>query len=125
VGPPRSIGINEAWSIIVDVHNRLGYDLGSSSTREQRVDFLWTAVATIHYGHPTFNPRGPDSNWCVKDAGGGRPPSDDVLVQCGSRDAWDLIGGAGANGYTFHLDYLGRLPSEQNVYPPPRSSLPR
>jgi hypothetical protein len=109
----------------VDVHNRLGYDLGSSSTREQRVDFLWTAVATIHYGHPTFNPRGPDSNWCVKDAGGGRPPSDDVLVQCGSRDAWDLIGGAGANGYTFHLDYLGRLPSEQNVYPPPRSSLPR
>jgi hypothetical protein len=88
------------------------------------VEFLWTAVATIHYGHPRFNPAGPDSNWCVKDAGGGRPPSDDVLVRCNSRDAWDLIGGAGASGYTFHLDYLGGLPSEQNVYPPPRSSLP-
>ena len=35
------------------------------------------------------------------------------------------IGGAGANGYSFHLDYLGVLPSNQNVYAPPRSSLPR
>lgn len=125
VGPGRSIGVNEALSIIIDVHNRLGYNLGSSSTREYRIDFIYAAVAVLHYGHPTFNPAGPDSDWCVKDAGGGRPPSDDVLVRCGSRDAWDLIGGAGANGYNFHLDYLGTLPSNQNVYAPPRGSLPR
>ena len=37
---------------------------------------------------------------------------------------WALIGGAGANGYSFHTDYLGRLPGDQNVYPPPRSALP-
>jgi hypothetical protein len=125
VGAVRTIGVNEAAAIIIDVHNRLRYDLGSSSTREQRVAFLWTAVAIIHFGHPVFNPAGGDPNWCVKDAGAGRPPSDDVLVQCGSRDAWDLIGSAGANGYFWHLDYLGRLSGEQNVYPPPASSLPR
>jgi hypothetical protein len=125
VGAIRTIGVNEAAAIIIDVHNRLRYDLGSGSSREQRVAFLWTAVAIIHFGHPVFNPAGGDPNWCVKDAGGGRPPSDDVLVQCGSRDAWDLIGGAGANGYFWHLDYLGRLGGEQNVYAPPASSLPR
>ena len=84
---------------------------------------LFAAVAAIHYGHPRFNAAGPDPSWCVKDAGGGRPPSDDVLVLCRSRDAWDLIGGAGGNGYFFHDDYLGSLPSIQNVYPPPVSAL--
>ncbi len=123
VGPNRSIGLNEAFNIIVRVHNDLRWNLGSASSRESRVDFLYSAVAAIHYGHARFNPAGPDPGWCVKDAGGGRPPSDDVLVACGSRDAWDLIGGAGANGYSFHLDYIGQLPGNQNVYPPPRGSL--
>lgn len=123
VGAKRSIGVSEALGIISKVHNELRWDLGSGSAREARVDFLWSAVAAIHYGHPRFNPAGPDPDWCVKDAGGGRPPSDDVLVACSSREAWDLIGGAGANGYNFHLDYLGRLPGGQNVYPPPASSL--
>jgi hypothetical protein len=125
IGATRSISFQEAYGIILRVHNDLRYDLGSNSTRDQRVAFLWTAVAVIHFGHPTFNPAGGDPGWCVKDAGGGRPPSDDVLVRCDSRDAWDLIGGAGANGYSFHQDYLGRLSGEQNVYPPPASSLPR
>lgn len=123
VGGQRSIGLNEAFGIIVNVHDSLRWNLGGGSSRDSRVNFLWAAVAAIHYGHPRFNPAGPDPNWCVKDAGGGRPPSDDVLVQCGSREAWDLIGGAGANGYRFHLDYLGRLPGGQNVYAPPRSVL--
>lgn len=124
VGGPRTISIDEALAIIRDVHDREGWDLGSRSSREQRIQFLFRAAAAIHYGHSRFNPKGPDSNWCVKDAGGGRPPSDDVLVRCDSRDAWDLIGGAGGNGYKFHTDYIGRLPGGQNVYPPPRSSLP-
>jgi hypothetical protein len=123
VGPQRSIPFGEAVGIIINIHNTLRVNLGSSSTRDYRIAFLNAAVAAIHYGHPRFNAAGPDPNWCVKDAGGGRPQSDDVLVVCSTRDAWDLIGGAGANGYSFHEDYLGRLPSIQNVYPPPRSAL--
>lgn len=123
VGPPRSIQFNEAFDIIVNIHNTLRIDLGSRSSREFRIDFLNAAVAAIHFGHTRFNAAGPDSSWCVKDAGGGRPQSDDVLVLCRSRDAWDLIGSAGANGYFFHRDYLGVLPGNQNVYPPPQSAL--
>ena len=81
-------------------------------------------MAAVHYGHPRYNPKGPDSGWCIKDGGAGRPQSDDVIVRCGSRDAWDMVGGAGANGYSFHVDYIGRLPGDQNVYPPPRAALP-
>jgi hypothetical protein len=125
VAGQRNIGLNEAWDMIIGLHNTWRTNLGSGSSREDRVAFLWSAVAVIHYGHPVYNPAGGDPNWCVKDAGGGRPPSDDVLVRCDSREAWDLIGGAGANGYSFHLDYLGRLDGAQNVYAPPLSSLPR
>lgn len=123
VGPQRTISLQEALGIIRRVHDELRWDLGGRSSRDQRVEFLFSAVGAIHYGHARFNPTGPDPLWCVKDAGGGRPPSDDVLVRCDSRDAWDLIGGAGGNGYSFHLDYLGRLPNNQNVYPPPASFL--
>lgn len=124
VGGPRTISAEEALSIIENVHNTERWDLGSRSSREQRIQFFFRAVATVHYGHTRFNPRGPDAGWCVKDAGGGRPPSDDVLVRCDTREAFDLIGSAGADGYRFHLDYIGRLPGDQNVYPPPRSALP-
>jgi hypothetical protein len=82
-------------------------------------------VAVVHFGHPRFNPAGGDRDWCVKDAGNGRQPSDDVIVSCRSREAWDLILSAGSDGYRFHLDYAGRLGGEQNVYPPPVGSLPR
>jgi hypothetical protein len=125
VGPNRSISPQEALQIIRGYHDGIRANLGSGSTREQRVEFFWSAMAAVHYGHPVWNPRGGDSDWCVKDAGGGRPPSDDVMTRCSSRESWDIIGGAGANGYSFHLDYIGRLPGDQNVYPPPRSSLPR
>ena len=123
-GATRNISINEAYSIIRNYHDRSGANLGSGSTRESRVAFFWAAVAIVHFGHPDYNSSGGDRNWCVKDAGSGRPPSDDVIVACSTRDAWDLVGGAGANGYSFHIDYLGKLPSDQNVYPPPISSLP-
>lgn len=123
VGPRRSIAVVDAYDIIVRIHNDLRIDLGSRSTREFRVEFLNAAVAAIHYGHARFNAAGPDPSWCVKDAGGGRPQSDDVLVLCQGRDAWDLIASAGANGYSFHLDYLGKLPGGQNIYPPPVSAL--
>lgn len=95
------------------------WNLGSASTREWRNEFWARAEGVVHHGHPTLNPAGGDPDWCVKDAGGGRPLSDDVLVSCSTRDAWDLIRSAGANGYSFHQDYLGRLDGAQNVYPPP------
>jgi hypothetical protein len=123
VGPARSIPFNEAFDLLVNIHNGGRFNLGRNSSRDYRINFLWGAVAAIHYGHPRWNPKGPDSNWCVKDAGEGRPPSDDVIVICSTRDAWDLVSGAGTDGYAFHKDYLGRLPSVQNVYAPPRGSL--
>lgn len=123
VGGPRSIGIGEAFAIIARIHDELRFDLGSRSTRDDRINFWSAAVAAVHYGHPRFNPQGPDAGWCIKDAGGGRPVSDDVIVDCRSRDFWDLIGGVGANGYTWRIVYDGRLPGVQNVYPPPRSAL--
>jgi len=123
IGPARSIGFQEAYSIIVAIHDGGRFNLGGSSSRDYRVNFIFGAVAAIHYGHARWNPQGPDSNWCVKDAGGGRPPSDDVIVRCNTREAWDLISGAGGNGYKFHQDYLGRLPSNQNVYSPGTGSL--
>ncbi len=44
MGPPRDIGIAEAFDIIVSVHDVLRYDLGSRSTREGRIAFWSTAV---------------------------------------------------------------------------------
>lgn len=125
IGAPRNIGIDEALSIIVGFHDGSGANLGSRSTRDSRNAFLASAVATIYYGHARWNPKGPDNGWCIKDGGAGRPQSDDVIVRCVSRDAWDLVGGAGADGYRFHTDYIGILPRDQNVYPPPRSALPQ
>ncbi|MGH9382972.1 MAG: hypothetical protein ACRD2N_01570 [Vicinamibacterales bacterium] len=125
VGGPRTISPNEALQIIKSIHDLEGWNLGSRSSRQERISFWWRAVAVLHYGHSRYNPKGPDSDWCVKDAGGGRPPSDDVLVRCRSREAFDVIASAGADGYRFHMDSIGALPLEQNVYPPPRSSLPR
>jgi hypothetical protein len=125
VGGARTISTSEALAIIKSIHDAEGWNLGSRSSRDQRISFLWRAVATLHYGHSRWNPKGPDTDWCVKDAGGGRPPSDDVLVRCKSREAYDLISGAGADGYRFHIDSIGFLDSGQNVYPPPRSSLPK
>jgi hypothetical protein len=120
IGGPRTISISEAASIIKAVHDGEGWNLGSSSSREHRIAFFLRAAGMVHFGDSRFNRGGPDSNWCVKDAGGGRPISDDVLVRCNSRDSWDLITGAGGNGYAWHTDYIGILPSNQNVYPPPR-----
>lgn len=124
VGPARSIGINEVLTIIQAVHNGTGANLGSRSSRDSRNAFWASAMAAVYYGHARYNPKGPDNGWCIKDGGSGRPQSDDVAVRCNTREAWDMIGSAGADGYSFHTDFIGRLPGDQNVYPPPRSALP-
>lgn len=120
----RAIQVGEAIDIIINIHNVLRVDLGTGdSGHRYRQEFFGAAVAAIHYGHPRFNPRGPDPSWCIKDAGGGRPVSDETLVLCRSREAWDVIGGNGGRGYFFKQDYLGVLPPIQNVYPPAQSQL--
>ncbi len=123
-GPTRNISPQEMLSILIRVHDELGFDLGSRSTRESRIEWLWTAVAVAHYGHRVLNPAGGDRNWCVKSGPDGRPPSDEVIVRCDTRDFWDTVGGAGADGYRLQLNYDGILPSNQPMYPPPLSSLP-
>lgn len=120
----RTISIHEAVGIARSVHDGLGFNLGWASTRDERIDFWVAAVATIHYGHPIYNPLGGDPDWCVKNAGGGRPTTDDVIVRCGSREAWDCISGAGAEGYTFDASPIGHLPSDQQVFAPPAGALP-
>ena len=119
----RNIPINEAVQIIRTIYDQLGYRIGSGSTRDQRNAYIERAVAVLHYGHVRFNPLGRDPNWCIKNGGPGRPQADDVIVRCDTRDAWDLVGGIGADGYHWGTDYIGRLPSEQLVYPPSSSAL--
>ncbi len=118
VGPPRSIDVGEAVAIIRSVYDAGRYDLGGRSSRDSRNLYLEIAVAVLHYGHGVWNQAGPDSGWCIKNGGPGRPQADDVIVRCDSRDAWDLILSIGADHWSWHPDYIGRLPGEQAVYAP-------
>jgi hypothetical protein len=118
VGGSRNIDFFEAYDIIYAIYQAGRYDIGSRSSREQRNLYLEAAVAAIHFGHGKWNPRGGDSDWCIKNGGPGRPQADDVIVRCGSRDAWDLIGGIGGPNPTWDWHYIDRLPGIQAVYPP-------
>lgn len=119
----RTISMEEAVQILQRIFAENRYNLGSSSTREERNLYLERGVAAIHYGHIRYNPTGRDPLWCIKDAGGGRPQADDVIARCDTRDAWDLIGGIGADGWVWAPHYLGPLAAGQNVYPPRLSVL--
>lgn len=123
VGAPRSIQIGEAIDIIYAIYRASNWDIGSRSSRDQRNLYFEAATAAIHYGHAKWNPRGPDSSWCIKNGGPGRPQADDVIVLCQSREAWDLFGGIGGNNVTFDWHGIGRLDSAQAVYAPNRAAL--
>lgn len=114
----RSLAPDDVTAIAKRVHDAERWNLGAASTRDQRIEFWVRVVGIVHHGHPNFNPAGGDPSWCIKDAGGGRPISDDVAVKCATREFWDFIGGAGADGYSFRANFDGLLPPEQNVYPP-------
>ena len=99
------------------IHNDEGYDLGASSTRDERNAFWMRVVGCAYWGHPVYNPV-PDPQWHVKDAGGGRPMSDDVAASLPSREAWDCIPGSGSDSYRFEAESIGILPADQHVYAP-------
>lgn len=113
------VSIDRVPAIAQAIHDAERVNLGASSTRESRNVFWARVVGVIHFGHPVFNPT-PDQSWCIKDGGGGRPQSDDVIVQCRSRQFWDCIPNAGAEGYSFTCHGGEILPPVQNVYLPPR-----
>ena len=118
IGPPRSIFIQEAADIIYTIYTGARWDIGSRSTREQRNLYLDAAVAAIHYGHAKWNPKGPDTSWCIKNGGPGRPQADDVIVLCATRDAWDLVLSIGGNSPVWHTEYIGKLDNAQAIYAP-------
>lgn len=122
VGPNRNIGFNETYDILFAIYQAARWDITGRSNRDQLNLFLEISMAAIHYGHGKWNPRGADPGWCIKNGGPGRPQSDDVIVRCGSRDAWDLVGGIGGPNPVWSPSYIGVLPSIQQVYPP-RSSV--
>ncbi len=118
IGPNRSFGVNEVVRIVKLHHDVTRPNLGPSSTRASRVAWWHTAMRAVIFGHAQYNPQGGDPGWCVKNNGPGRPLNDDVAVRCGNRDAWDLVGGIGAVGYTFRAEFIGTLPSNQGVFHP-------
>jgi hypothetical protein len=122
-GSPRTISLGEAVAIIQGIYNDMRWNLGSRSSREQRNLYLEAAVAALHYGHPRFNPGGPDSLWCIKNGGPGRPQADDVIIRCDTGEAWDLVVSIGADHYHWHTDYIGRLGPPQQIYPPSPNAL--
>ena len=99
------------------IHNAEGYDLGKNSNREYRNAFWARVVGCVYHGHPVYNPV-PDRRWLLKREPNG-PQSDDVAAFQPTREAWDCIPGAGANGYRFEADYLGVLAPHQVIYAPP------
>ena len=111
------MNIEELVDMAEWIHNDEGYNLGASSTRDERNAFWMRVVGCAQWGHPTYAPVR-DPQWHVKDGGGGRPMSDDVAVSLPSRQAWDCIPGSGSDTYRFEADAIGVLPSNQHVYVP-------
>jgi hypothetical protein len=114
--------------ILEKVHVAAGRpELGAASTREARNQFFLSFAAVMHHGHPELNPGGGDPRWMAKSAGNGRPQSDDMIAfQDGPRlRGWDLIIGAGADGFRF-VDATGEGEDITGQEPilPPRTSLP-
>jgi hypothetical protein len=111
--------INDFIVLAKRIHDAEEMDFGSSSTRDSR-NRQWARIVGIaHHGHPVYNPT-PDPRWHLKNGGGGRPQSDDVVVLMPERAFWDCIVSAGTKDYYFHVGgHADPLPPEQEVYPPP------
>lgn len=100
------------------IHDAEGWNLGSTSTRDQRNAFWARVIGCAYHGHATYN-QTPDRQWHLKKADATRPQTDDVATSLPSRNHWDCIPGAGADGYRFAATPHGPLPNDQIVYAPP------
>lgn len=111
--------IFELVSMAERIHDEEQWFLGTASTREDRNRFWARVIGCAHHGHPVFNPT-PDRQWYLKRADLGRPQTDDVATSMPSRQYWDCITSAGADGYVFAAaEHHERLPMDQMVYAPP------
>lgn len=118
--------ITELVRMAKRIHDAEGWHLGASSTRDRRNAFWERVVGCAYWGHPVYNST-PDPQWHCKDPDGpgGRPQSDDVAVSMPSRNAWDCIPGAGADGYRFEADHEPFiLPADQFVFVPAKPNAP-
>lgn len=108
-----------AQRVITAENMNFGASSDADGGRSQR-NRDWARIAgIIHHGHPIYNPT-PDPRWHLKDAGGGRPQSDDVLAFKDTRMIIDFIGNAGANNFTVRAGHWeGPIGPEQNIYAPP------
>lgn len=113
------MNINDIVRIAKTVHDAEGWNLGTSSSRDQRNNFLERVCGIVHWGHPKYNLT-PDNSWHCKDPDGpgGRPASDDVVVHMPDRTFYDIIPGAGADGYSFSASHGEYLPPPQVVFAP-------
>lgn len=100
------------------IHDTERWHLGAASTRDTRNAFWARVIGCAYHGHVTYNPT-PDPQWHLKRADATRPQTDDVATSMPSRDHWDCIPGAGADGYYFAAAAHGPLPAGQIVYAPP------
>ncbi len=101
------------------IHNTEHVNLGTSSTRDQRNAFWARVIGCAYWGHPVYNAT-PDRQWHLKRASSDRPQTDDVATSLPTRNHWDCIPGAGADGYSFNASFHGALPNDQIVYAPPK-----
>jgi hypothetical protein len=111
--------INEFVQMQKRIHDEEGWNLGTNSSRDTRNKFMEFCVGCAHWGHPKYN-LSPDPQWHCKDpdGDGGRPMSDDVIVSMPSRNFWDTIPNAGADGYSFKATFDGVLDPAQVVFVP-------
>lgn len=114
---------DEVYRMVQTVYASEGVDMTGRSSREVLNRALARAVGIASFGHPSYN-TAPDQNWCIKTGGPGRPQSDDVIVNCTTRDAWDIVSGIGGPNPSFQFAYIGVLPSIQVVYLPPLPDVP-
>lgn len=114
---------DEVYRLVQTVYTREGVDMTGRSSRDVLNRALARAVGIASFGHPSYNTT-PDQNWCIKNGGPGRPQSDDVIVNCTTREAWDIVSGIGSSNPVFQFAYIGVLPSIQQVYLPPLPDVP-
>ncbi|MCC6991880.1 MAG: hypothetical protein IT181_22950 [Acidobacteria bacterium] len=114
---------DEVYRLVQTVYTREGVDMTGRSSRDVLNRALARAVGIASFGHPSSNTT-PDQTWCIKNGGPGRPQSDDVIVNCTTREAWDIVSGIGSSNPVFQFAYIGVLPSIQQVYLPPLPDVP-